>query len=308
MFGGNGFIGSHFVDQLVEWGHDVTVMDRFSSGTEKYGPRAVAAVRKVRGDYTDQEAAAAGLAGAEIAYNFISASTPITSWDDPVASVQKDVIQALGFFERCVACGVAKVVYISSGGTIYGPQDGVVDENTLPRPFNPHAVCKLAVEHFLNHYRMKYGLQSDVYRVGNVFGPRQSPNRPQGVIGVWMKRILDGLPLDVYGDETTRRDYMYVQDVAKLLGHSLIDLGSSDTFNVGTGSGISILGLLDIFKQVVEVPFEYRISPRRPSDNTNAVLCSEKLRSRYPDFAFHDLPAMILKTWDYFKAEAGRNG
>lgn len=305
VFGGNGFIGSHFVDKLVEWGHEVTVMDRFSTAKERYGQRAAAAVRTVRGDYSDPEAVVRGIDGAEIVYNFVSAHTPITSWNSPLDSVHRDIVPALHFLERCAECGVPKVVYISSGGTIYGPQSGILTEETLPQPFNPHGVCKLAVEHFMSHYRTRYGLAADVYRIGNVFGPRQPQDKPQGVIGVWIKRILDGEPLDVFGDQSVRRDYVYVLDVVHLLGHSLRELDSSDTYNIGTGVPVSIIKLLDIFKAVVDKPFEYRIHPRRPSDNISAVLSGAKLLKHYPDFTFSDLSAMIALTWAHVRGGGG---
>ncbi|MGE4552058.1 MAG: NAD-dependent epimerase/dehydratase family protein [Desulfovibrionaceae bacterium] len=305
VFGANGFLGSHMVDQLLRWGHRVTAFDRFSP-EKKNCPAASGNLRRVAGDYRDPETVRPALQGMEVAYNFISAYTPITSWDSPRDSILQDVLPALQLFDQCVEQGLAKIVYVSSGGTIYGPRPGLIDEAALPAPFNPHGICKLTVEYFLNYYRTRSGVATDAYRVGNVFGPRQPLHSAQGVIAVWMKHILDGKPLDVFGDDTTLRDYLFVQDATFLMGHSLRDVAASGTYNLGTGKGVSIVDLLNIFKEVIDMPFECRLHPRRASDNTSAVLSSARLLEHYPDFAFQDLKAMIRHTWMYVKGTTNR--
>lgn len=302
VFGGNGFIGSHFVDKLVQWGHEVSVFDRFTLGKDNLGGHGPDCVRRVAGDFRDQDAVGKALRGMDIAYNFISVHNPISSWDKPQEAIDNDVLPALELFESCVDHDLKKIVYISSGGTVYGPHIGTLSEDILPRPFNPHGISKLMVEHFLEYYRVKSGIAADVYRVGNVFGPRQRLESDQGVIAVWMKRILNGQSLDVFGDRHIMRDYTFVTDVATLMGHSLCDLTASGTYNVGTGKGVSIIALLEMFKEVVNEPFDYRVHPRRVSDNTSAVLSSEKILRYYPGFVFQDLKASIKSTWDYVKA------
>lgn len=303
VFGGNGFIGSHFVDRLVEWGHEVTVVDRFSAGRDNFNAASSRKVRTIRCDITDAEAFSGALDEGEIVYNFVSTFDPRSSWGKAIESVQTDLIQSMRLCELCVSHGIAKIVYLSSGGTVYGPQSGVTTEQCLPRPFNPHGICKLATEHFLEYYKVRDGIAADIYRIGNVFGPRQSMRAVQGVIAIWMRKILDGEPIEVYGDNETRRDYIFVRDAAYLLGHSLLDLGMSDTYNLGTGHGVSIIELLDIFKETIDMPFESRVYPRRPSDNTNAVLSGEKLCRHHPLFRFQDLKPMIKHTWDHVKSE-----
>ena len=308
VFGGNGFIGSHFVDQLVHWGHTVTVYDRFTKGKDNCAHHPADKVTKVTGDYTDPDSVSGVLKGADIVYNFISPFNPITSWNKPVESVLMNVLPDMQLCELCIDHDVQKLVYLSSGGTIYGPRVGLTDEKVLPNPFNPHGICKLTVEYFLNYYRVKNGLMSDVYRVGNVFGPRQPLDSAQGVIAVWMKRILSGEPIDVYGDRHTLRDYIYVKDATRLLGHSLADLTDSDVFTLGTGKGVSVIDLLEIFKEVIDMPFESHIHPRRVSDNTSSVLSSEKILRFYPDFAFRDLKDMIRHTWEHVRREFSNDG
>jgi len=303
VFGGNGFIGSHFVDYLIKCGYDVTVVDRFTAEKDNCSLASSQKIHRIKCDIDDSDAYSSALGSNTVVYNFISAFNPRSSWGRAIESVQADVIQALRLCELCIKRGVAKFVYVSSGGTIYGPQSGIVTEDRLPRPFNPHGICKLTVEHFLEYYRVKEGIPIDIYRVGNVFGPRQPMRSAQGVVAVWMRQILDQETIEVYGDSETCRDYIYVGDAAYLLGHSLRDFGSSDVYNLGTGKGVSIIELLDIFKEVVDIPFQSRIHPRRSSDNTRSILSGEKLCRHYPDLNFKDMKAMIKHTWEHVKNE-----
>jgi UDP-glucose 4-epimerase len=262
-------------------------------------------VRFVHGDFFDTADVARALDGVDVAYNLVSAFNPASAWERPGEVLQRDAMGAVRFFEACVDHGVSKVVYTSSGGTIYGPRPGRIAEDALPRPFNPHAICKLAVEHFLEYFRVRHAMAGDVYRISNVFGPRQPLVSNQGVIAVWMRRILDGEPVDVFGDENTLRDYIYVEDATLLMTHSLADTTASDTFNLGTGVGVSILDLLELFREVAGADFEARRHPRRPSDNTSAVMDNSKILALYPDFSFRDLGEMLARTWELVRAERG---
>jgi UDP-glucose 4-epimerase len=306
VFGGDGFIGSHLVERLVGQGHEVTVFDRFRGGEAKNLAGLSGRFRAVAGDFADPAAVAAALAGQEVAYHLVWSTTPVTGWEAPLAEVESNLRDSVRLFDLCAGLGLRKVVFVSSGGSVYGPQTGPVDENTVPRPFNPHGIAKLAAEHFLEYFRTRTGLAYDVYRVGNVFGPRQPSDRPQGVIAVWTGRILAGQAIDAYGDETTLRDYVPIEDAALLLTHSLRELAASDVFNLGTGRGTSILGLLDIFRRVAAAPVVCRLHPRRASDNTGAVLDSRKLLAHFPGFCFQGLEQGIRRIWERARAARGQ--
>jgi len=224
VFGGEGFLGSHLVELLAELGHKVTVFSHSPPGSNKNLQHFEGRYHRFSGDFADADAVAAALKGQEIAFNFILSSTPVSSWEEPLRTIETDLLQSVRFFELCAKGGVRKIVFASSGGALYGPQTEPADEGTVPRPFNPHGIAKLCAEHFLRYYREKYGIAADSYRIGNAYGPRQPINRTQGVIGAWIGRIIAGQTLDVYGDETTKRDYVNAKDVAQLMTHSLRDL------------------------------------------------------------------------------------
>jgi UDP-glucose 4-epimerase len=302
VLGGDGFLGSHFVDRAVRLGHEVAVFDRFPYHVSRNLEHHRGHIRFLSGEFANRDTVAKALEDQEIVYHFICATTPIESWNDPYIEIEENLRTSIQFFELAVTHGVRKIVFVSSGGTVYGPQKEPVSERDSPNPFSPYAITKLATEHFLNYFRERNGIAFDIYRIGNAYGPRQPMSRPQGVISVWMRDILNGTEIQVYGDETTLRDYVYVEDVAFLMAHSLRDLHASDIYNLGTGRGPSILQLLRIFLAVIELPIRHRIQPRRPSDNAVIVLDSSKLLSHFPDFQFQKLEDTIPQTWEYAKA------
>lgn len=301
VLGGDGFAGSHFVDKAVLLGHNVTVFDRFPYDVSKNLEHQRGKVRLFSGEFANREQLAKVLENQEIVYHFISATNPVTSWNDPFIEIEENVKNSVKLFELAAAHGVRKIVFPSSGGTIYGRQNAPVKEDSLPNPFSPYGICKLATEHFLNYYREHSGIATDVYRIGNAYGPRQPVKTPQGVIAVWMNKILNGEEILVYGDQETLRDYIYVDDIAHLMTHSITDLDHSDVYNLGTGKGTSIIELLNIFKAAFDKPFKYNILSRRESDNTSIILDSSKIAAFFPGFEFQRLEDKIWSTWLFIR-------
>ncbi len=301
VLGGDGFLGSHFVDQAAALGHEVTVFDHFPYLVSKNLEHQRGKIRFVSGDFANRNDLSTVLEGQDIVYHFICVTNPSESWNDPFIEIDENLRNSIKFFELAVCKGVRKIVFPSSGGTVYGPQKKPVDENVVPRPLSPYGITKLATEHFLRYFHKHSGIQADIYRIGNPYGPRQPIQRAQGVIAVWMRDILRGSKIQVYGDHSTLRDYIYIKDVAYLMTHSLNNLDSSDVYNIGTGVGTSIISLLEIFQSVVDVPFRYYIHPRRPLDNPSIVLDSSKLSAQFHGFKFRELEDKLSETWNYFK-------
>ena len=200
-------------------------------------------------------------------------------------------------FELAASCGVKKIVFPSSGGAIYGRQRDLINEKMLPNPFSPYGITKLTTEYFMNYFREHTNMVVDIYRIGNAYGPRQSMDASQGVIAVWMGKILKGKRIEVYGDTQAVRDYIYVEDIAYLITHSINQPDLSGLYNLGTGRGVSVLELLEIVRTAIDEPFEYKVFSRREFDNTRVVLDSSKLLSFFPGFEFQRIEEKIKDTW-----------
>ena len=299
VLGGDGFLGSHLVDQALAQGYEVTVFDRFVDGRLRNLEHVKHQIQCIPGDFTNTKSLRAALVGQDVVYHFITVTNPTKTWNHPEQEIQHTLQPALQFYQLAAEAGVKKIVFPSSGGTVYGPKLWLVNEEVLPDPFSPHGIVKLCAEHFLRYARGRWGISADIYRIGNAYGPRQPLISSQGVIAVWMRQILEGDCLQVFGDKKTIRDYVYVEDVARLMLWSLELMNTSETFNIGTGRGVSIFELLDIFKKSIDRPIRYKILPRRHCDSQFVVLESTRILSHFPGFKFKRIEDMIPITWNY---------
>jgi UDP-glucose 4-epimerase len=301
VLGGDGFIGSHLVDEVVTLGHDVTVFDRFPDQNSRNLEHLRKKIKTVSGEFANRDDLLKAIKGQDVIYHFICATTPAVSWIDPFIDIHQNLNTSVQLMELAVRQKVKKIVFASSGGTIYGSQSNIVDENTTPRPISPYGITKLAVEHFLNYFHVRYGIEVDIYRIGNPYGERQQLFRPQGVISVWMRNILNRMEIQVYGDNTTVRDYIYIKDVSYLLTNSVKDLNSSEVFNLGSGQATSITQLLEIFKNCINEPIHYKVFPKRSFDYSSIVLDNTKLMKLFPDIELQKLENKITDIWNYYK-------
>lgn len=297
VIGGAGFLGSHVAAEAAALGGRVVVVDRAPPPEEAGG------IEWHEGDCSDLSVLRGALRGADLVCHFASTTNPALSWKHPEEEFSATIGLSARVFEICGECGVRKVVYPSSGGTVYGACSSGASETRLPAPANPHGIAKLAVEHFLAYYARLHDFHYDIYRISNPYGPRQPGSGRQGVVAVWMTHILNGEPLEVFGDETVLRDYIYVKDAAALMAHSFIDPASSGTYNVGSGSGTSIKQLFDSVCRVVNRPVRGEFRSRRAFDSASSLLDPGRLRALRPDVRIRPLEEGLRETWAWFQSQ-----
>lgn len=214
-------------------------------GRRRSYPEALEGVRWTAGEFSDRAALARAVDGAEHVFHLLGGSTPESSNKDPVADLVAGAVASLHLLEICRAAGVRKVVFVSSGGTVYGiPASTPIPEDAPTDPISAYGVSKLAIEKYLRLYRHLHGLDYAVLRVANPFGPWQDPDRRQGVVTALMQAALDGRPAEIWGDGRVVRDYLYVADVAEAIADAAGYAGAHRVFNVGSGVGRSVLDLV----------------------------------------------------------------
>ena len=237
ILGGNGFIGSHLVDRLLADGHRVRVFDKYEERYRKPLPQ----VDYRFGDFGNRGLLAAALQGIDIVFHLISTSLPKTSNDDPAYDVQSNVIETLFLLEKCLEFGVKKVVYISSGGTVYGrPQHLPVAEDAPHEPECSYGITKLTIEKYLALYRQLHGLEYVVVRPSNPYGSRQNPHGIQGAIPVFLGKVAKSEPIEIWGDGEVVRDYLYIDDLVDGICKAAFIAASERIFNIGRGAGYSL--------------------------------------------------------------------
>ncbi|OGL06176.1 MAG: UDP-glucose 4-epimerase, partial [Candidatus Rokubacteria bacterium RIFCSPLOWO2_02_FULL_71_18] len=237
--GGAGFIGSHVVERLLADGHAVDVLDNLSTGGAAHvDPRARLVVCDLR---SPRLAAAVAAARPEAVVHLAAQASVARSMADPVFDASVNVLGTVALLEACRGAGVARVVYISTGGAAYGDTDVLPTPEDHPaRPASPYGVSKLAAERYLECWAGLTGARALTLRLANVYGPRQDPRGEAGVVAIFASRLLAGTPCVVNGDGEQTRDYVYVVDVADAVARGIVQAGASGILNVGTGVGTSV--------------------------------------------------------------------
>jgi UDP-glucose 4-epimerase len=258
VLGGGGFLGGHLVEALQTEGFKVRVFDRV--------PRRATAARIdpetdwYEGDFGNRGDVDASLKECDVAFHLVATTLPRSSNEDPVHDLESNLVPTVRFLEAAVERGVKKVVFASSGGTVYGiPQTVPIAENHPTRPLCSYGIHKLAIEQYLHLYHTLYGLRYCVLRLANPFGERQRSDASQGAVAVFLDQALRGDKITVWGDGCAVRDYVYVGDVARAFCLAATHESAAGVFNVGSGEGHSVNDLLAAIERLLgrDVPRRY---------------------------------------------------
>lgn len=277
VLGGSGFLGSHIVDKFLAEKHDVVVYDLYP---ERFR-RSPVGIKFVTGDFGNVGALDELIStGFDAVIHCVSTTTPKSSNESPEFDIQSNVIGTLYLLDICVKHGVGKIVFMSSGGTVYGNIGDLdlVDESHAVRPMCSYGVSKLTIEHYLDVYKHLRGLDYVALRLSNPYGERQSPLRALGALTVFLHRTLKSQSVEVWGDGSVTRDFIYVGDVANAVYLATINV-TSGVYNVGSGIGLSLNAVLQHIAQVVGIEPLVKWLPSRSFDVPRIVLDSAKLKS-----------------------------
>lgn len=276
IFGGGGFLGSAICDRLLRDGHSLRVFER---------PRVEAYRRFGRsdnlewltGDFCSRHDIEESLEGVDAVIHLVSTTLPKSSNEDPIYDVQSNVLATLQVLDEMTKKGIQKIIFISSGGTVYGvPQNIPISENHPTDPICSYGITKLAIEKYLNLYKNLHGIRPVTLRLANPYGPRQRIETAQGAIAAFVHCAMTNQPIKVWGDGTVVRDYIFVDDVAEAFVAALSYEGDQATFNIGSGTGYSVAQLIEKIEVLFGKKMQADYKPSRKFDVPTNILCIKK--------------------------------
>jgi UDP-glucose 4-epimerase len=261
VVGGCGFIGRHLVEDLLKSGTTVRILDRVKPAwiDER--------IEFFEGDFTAVHYLEHVMDGCDAVFHLASTTLPASSNDDPAFDISSNLSGAVALLDLAVKKKVKRFIFASSGGTVYGiPAAVPVPENHPTHPLCSYGIVKLAIEKYLRLYHELYGLNTCSLRLANPYGEYQRADKAQGVIAVFCDKALRGQTIDIWGDGTVVRDFIYIGDATHALIKALYADCSGIELNVGAGVGASLNQLLEHIEAILERPVKRNYLSKRSFD------------------------------------------
>lgn len=298
--GGTGFIGRHLVIELLAKGYQVRVLTRTPPSQETVHHDA----EYILGDFTRPDEVRVAVEGVDAVFHLAITTTPGNSNNLILFDAESNLIGSLQLIQAAANAGVRRFVFVSSGGSVYGPSDLPMIPETHPtEPISAHGISKLAVEKYLEIFHRAYGLEYRVARGGNPFGEWQDPKRGQGFISSALWRIALNQPLTIWGDGSVVRDFFYVRDFVIALLLMLDDQSAHRIYNVGSGQGISLSQLVPMLESVTGRRIEVHYEPGRAADVAHNCLDVSRIQKNLGWSAETSLLTGIGRTWRWIQSE-----
>jgi UDP-glucose 4-epimerase len=303
--GGAGFIGSRMAERHLADGHRVVVVDDLSTGSrEKVPPSA----RFVRGDIaeTDLEPLLRDESIGFVSHH--AAQIDLRhSVSDPVFDARSNILGSLKLLEACRRAGVRRVLFASTGGALYGEPEGdrPAPESHPTNPISPYGCAKLSIEKYLHYYRVVHGLQTQIFRYANVYGPGQNGAGEAGVVAIFSEAMLGHRPLKINGSGEQTRDYVYVGDLTRAAAAS-ISTDRSGTWNLGTGVETSVNRLFELLAKEFGYTGRPPHAPAPAGEQQRSVLDGSAIRRDFGLPLWTPLEEGLRLTADYFRSQHER--
>ena len=302
--GGAGFIGSHVADAFVGRGDEVLVLDDLSSGAREnvseqatFAEFDIADAQRVHATFADYRP--------EYVCHLAAQSSVTVSVTDPRRDFDSNVLGTFNVLDAATRHR-ARTVFASTGGALYGEGAPIpTDESYVPQPLSPYGASKQAAEAYVGALQRFHDIDHAVLRLGNVYGPRQSPHGEAGVVAIFSERLLLGREVVAYGDGNPTRDYVHVSDIARAFV-ALADTPAAGTFNLGWGREVSVLEVLDGLQRAAGTAVEPELAPLRPGELTRSAIDSSAAERAFGWRPEIELPEGLADTFRWYAETYGR--
>jgi len=303
--GGGGFIASHIADKYIELGHEVAILDNFSTGVQdNVNPKA----RFYLGDISDSEFIDKTVSEfrPEVLNHHAAHIHVGKSVDDPKFDATINIFGTINLMQSLVKYkSLKRVIFASTGGAMYGNKQTPFSEEMMPAPLSPYGVSKRSAELYLGFYHAQYGIPFVALRYANVYGPRQNPHGEAGVVSIFSKRILDRKQPVINGDGLQTRDYVFVEDVTAANVLALETTGTG-AFNIGTSIETSVNSIFELVNKNFGTDWKQVHGPARAGEQTTSSLSYQKAKQVLKWEPKIKLAEGIKKTVEWFKSHPER--
>lgn len=282
VLGGGGYLGSHLCESLLKSGYNIRIFEKenFNKINIKH---ILEHIEILEGDFYEPTHIQKAVKGVNIVFHLISTTLPNSSNHNNVYDLRTNVLPTLQLLDELRKAGIKKIIFFSSGGTVYGiPSQIPICEQHPTIPICSYGIHKLTIERYLYLYHYLYGLDYLVLRISNPYGGRQNPSGLQGAVTVFVNKALNDEPIEIWGDGTVIRDYIYISDVVDAAITGIAYNGEHKILNIGNGTGISLLEVIDCISNLLKKRLIVNFFPGRkmdiPINILDIKLAKKKLR------------------------------
>jgi len=299
VLGGAGFMGSHIVDALVARNHRVRIFDLLNISTHNL-KQSKEFVEIVGGDFNNVNDISPALENIDVVVHLVGTTLPGPSNENPAYDVESNVIGTLNLLKLAVDKGIKKIIFSSSGGTVYGiPRSVPIPETHETNPVCSYGITKLTIEKYLALFHHLYNLDYTVLRLANPYGERQRIDGVQGAVAVFLGKTLLRQPITIWGDGSTARDYFYISDLVEAFMKVIESEFPSKIYNIAGGRAHSLNDILSVIRKVTGLQPEVRYSQGRRLDvpaNCLDIQLAKKELGWQPQISLQD---GIARTWEW---------
>jgi UDP-glucose 4-epimerase len=301
VLGADGFIGSSIIRSFVEKGeYLVRAFDYFKDGKIKNLQNIVKKIEIFPGDFQSKDDVARALKGIDYVFHFLSSTTPGSSMNNPIIDMNTNVFGMLSLLEECKKSKIKKIIFASSGGTIYGDQGkNKYKETDNTNPISPYGISKLTIEKYLEYYKKNYNLDYLVLRYANLYGQYQNISGTQGIISIFLNRIKNDEPIQIFGDGKQIRDYLYIDDAIKMTLLLFDKKTKYNLYNIGSGKGVSTIDVVKKIEKMIHKRANVYWLPERKIDVKKIILDITRFNKECSYMPKININEGIKKTWEW---------
>ena len=285
LLGGSGFIGTKFIMEFQKKGDEIVIFDK-TKPVFKEENEYQEKMQFIGGDFNEETDFLSLTKDIDIVFHFIS-TTNVGSQKSVNEEIKENIIPTVNLLEACVTNSVKRFVFLSSGGTVYGRGNGVPFSEHHPLyPISSYGVQKVTIEKYIHLFWELYGLDYRIIRISNPYGVGQSPNKGQGVIAAFSYAAVEKMPIKIFGDGMSIRDYIHIDDVVEAIYKIAAYDGDIKVINLGSGHGVSVNDIVDVISKQIDYSIEVIHLPERKVDVPYSVLNTSLYQSVFGGNSF----------------------